>query len=611
MIFSILTPTEKTRLALITLSQFLVSILELIALAATGAVVSLAIRSNDGTGPGDRVQFLLSIINLDNMPAIKLVFIFSVIALLLFTIRTLVSIWFVKHALRFSGAVAARMSAQLSDHYISDLSGKRNLQFNQQEIAYAVTGGSVRLISGTLGTLNMLVADGFLLLIVSGGLLVIDPFSTLIMFFYFLIIVFTMHFFTSLKLRVNSRQGTELSIDSSHYFLETALLFREFKLRSLLTERLSRFANYRESFAKSQAYIQFLPTISKYVLEIALIFGISVISLVQVLNFDVARSFPTLALFIIAASRLAPGIFRLQHNYASFLGAFESTRTTQLILRDLIKTSPNVKKIDLVTNPEASPANYRVDTIANKLQERGIQVSIRNLDFSFSDLGFNGMKRTTSLLRGVNLSLSSNTVNALMGKSGSGKSTLADLIIGVREGFEGEIFLNDCSNVAFITKNPGMVAFVPQNPVLLQGSFRFNIALRENLTIEDDTWINSLLSKLALDDLLSSLGEGLDSEFSFGGRHLSGGQLQRVSLARALFTRPRLLIVDEYTSALDDFTEDIVTQMVQDISASCTVLVISHRKRTIFNCENFYVIKDGSISQFDAFEDASHFQAFG
>jgi ABC-type bacteriocin/lantibiotic exporter with double-glycine peptidase domain len=51
--------------------------------------------------------------------------------------------------------------------------------------------------------------------------------------------------------------------------------------------------------------------------------------------------------------------------------------------------------------------------------------------------------------------------------------------------------------------------------------------------------------------------------------------------------------------------------MVQDISASCTVLVISHRKRTIFNCENFYVIKDGSISQFDAFEDASHFQAFG
>jgi len=331
MIFSILTPTEKTRLALITLSQFLVSILELIALAATGAVVSLAIRSNDGTGPGDRVQFLLSIINLDNMPAIKLVFIFSVIALLLFTIRTLVSIWFVKHALRFSGAVAARMSAQLSDHYISDLSGKRNLQFNQQEIAYAVTGGSVRLISGTLGTLNMLVADGFLLLIVSGGLLVIDPFSTLIMFFYF----------------------------------------------CLLTERLNRFANYRESFAKSQAYIQFLPTISKYVLEIALIFGISVISLVQVLNFDVARSFPTLALFIIAASRLAPGIFRLQHNYASFLGAFESTRTTQLILRDLIKTSPNVKKIDLVTNPEASPANYRVDTIANKLQERGIQVSIR------------------------------------------------------------------------------------------------------------------------------------------------------------------------------------------------------------------------------------------
>jgi ABC-type bacteriocin/lantibiotic exporter with double-glycine peptidase domain len=211
----------------------------------------------------------------------------------------------------------------------------------------------------------------------------------------------------------------------------------------------------------------------------------------------------------------------------------------------------------------------------------------------------------------VNLSLSSNTVNALMGKSGSGKSTLADLIIGAREGFKGQIFLNDCSNIAFITKNPGVVAFVPQNPVLLQGSFRFNIALKENLTIEDEKWINSLLSKLALDDLLSSLGEGLDSEFSFGGRHLSGGQLQRVALARALFTKPRLLIVDEYTSALDDFTEDIVTQVVQEISVSCTVLVISHRKRTIFNCENFFVIKDGSISQFDTFEDASHFQTFG
>ena len=195
-----------------------------------------------------------------------------------------------------------------------------------------------------------------------------------------------------------------------------------------------------------------------------------------------------------------------------------------------------------------------------------------------------------------------------MGRSGSGKSTLVDLIIGARAGYKGQILLDEYRNTHFIAQNPGAVSFVPQSPVLLQGSLIFNIALKESLTHEDEIEVTELLNRLALDDLLSDLGDGLYSEFSFGGRHLSGGQLQRLSLARALFTKPRLLIVDEYTSALDETTESVVSQVVKEISESCTVLVISHRTKTIFDCENFFVIKECSIRQFDALESALHFQ---
>jgi len=611
MIFSVLAPNEKMRFTLIALSQFVTSILELVALSATGVVVSLAIRSAEGSGPGDRVQLLLSFVKLDNLPTINLVFIFSIIALLLFTIRTLVSIWFVKYALRFSGLVAANFSAQLSDHYISDLANRRSVKLNQQEIAYAVTGGSVRLISGTLGNLNMLIADGFLFLIVCGGLFVIEPISTLLMFLYFFVIVLTMHFFTSIKMRTNNRQGTEIAIDSSHYFLETILLFREFKLQNRLAERMKRFAEYRKTFAGTQAYLQFLPSISKYLLEIALIFGITFISLVQVLNSEVARSFPTLALFIVAASRLAPGIFRLQQNYASFLGALESTKSTQLVLIDLVNSSPVGKEMTLPSDNRVYLVKNREIDMNRGLQAKGIELSIRNLNYSFPDLDSNSLSQIPSLFIGVNLALTSNSVNALMGRSGSGKSTLADLIIGAREGYEGEILLNGDRNIDFIAQNPGAVSFVPQSLVLLQGSLAFNIALKENLTSQDEIRITELLSRLALDDLLSSLGDGLYSEFSFGGRHLSGGQLQRLSLARALYTKPSLLIVDEYTSALDEATESVVSQVVKEISESCTVLVISHRAKTIFDCESYFVIKESSIRKFGTLENAMHFQSCG
>lgn len=607
LIFSTLLQREKRRLRLILVVQLFVSVFELVALASTGAVISLAIRASSSQGPGDRVSALLTRINLDNLPLKNLILLLAFFSLFVFVLRSLATLWFTRVSLKYSGEISARLSGELAGFLLSGLSSTRQLKLNPQELAYAVTGGSVRLLSGMLGAATLLTADIILLSVVLVGLFLVDAASTSIMLAYFAVLATVMHLLTIKKNRVSSRRSTETNLDSSHFFLETLALYREFNLRNLIPERVQKFSQYRITFSRFQAYLQLLPLLSKYVLELGIIVGITFISLIQLLEFDFARSSATLALFLIAGSRLAPSVFRLQQNFGSILGTLESTQATQTLIRfyndweknvelDILRSvseETRIKSFNLEPNPDYS--------------SKGVTLEVFGLYFDFNQIPSLEFREREMLLKDLSFFLKPNSLNALIGKSGIGKSTLADIIIGARQPFQGQILMDGISNTSFIRSRPGKVSFVPQNPILLDGSLRFNVALKEEVTELEEKWIEKLLNDLGLGELHRSLPQGLRTSFNFGNRQLSGGQLQRLALARAMFTKPRLLVVDEYTSALDAESEARVTEFVQESARLCTVLIITHRYKSIVNCTNYLVLKSGQLWSFSDLDEAREF----
>jgi len=353
--------------------------------------------------------------------------------------------------------------------------------------------------------------------------------------------------------------------------------------------------------------LQFVPYLSKYISEFGLIFGITCITLVQLLNFDFVRGAANLGLFVIAGARLAPSIFRIQQSFSALLAASDNSIASQKLLSDFkefgFSYSQNAIKAEEFQKDAGDSSKNRLAVTDTSFVSVGILVEVQNLTFDFLDGKSKIDVGQSPLLSNLSFELQPGTINALTGRSGEGKSTLVDLLIGELAPSKGSIFFDGIASKEFISRFPGAVSLVSQKPVILHETLAFNVSLKESLSDEERDFISDLLYKLELSDLHLSLSSSLDTLIGYGGRDLSGGQIQRISLARALFTKPRLLILDEFTSALDATTELVVKKAIADLAPRCTILVISHRMDSIADCGQFMVLKNGRLQKFSEFEE--------
>ncbi|CAM9658174.1 unnamed protein product, partial [Sphacelaria rigidula] len=198
----------------------------------------------------------------------------------------------------------------------------------------------------------------------------------------------------------------------------------------------------------------------------------------------------------------------------------------------------------------------------------------------FKDVWFQYHGRDKGVLRGVNLQLSQGKVLALTGVSGAGKSTLASLVTRLYEPEQGCVTL-DGTDVAAL--NPSwlrrQVGVVDQEPVLFDGSIADNI--RYGVPEASDEDVRDAAQQANAHDFIAQFPEGYDTKVGEQGRQLSGGEKQRVAIARAVLKDPPVLLLDEATSALDAESERLVTEAIDRIVASRTVLIIAHRQSTI------------------------------
>lgn len=217
---------------------------------------------------------------------------------------------------------------------------------------------------------------------------------------------------------------------------------------------------------------------------------------------------------------------------------------------------------------------------------------------SFQDVSFSYGGQNTKALEQISFSLHSGETIAFVGPSGSGKTSLVKLIVGLYEPTSGKILFNSTPNSEIEMNNlRQQFGFVTQDTQLFAGTLRENL-LFVNPSATDEECLEAL-QKASANSLLERSDMGLDMRIGEGGVKVSGGEKQRISIARALLRKPKVLIFDEATSALDSITEEAITKTIRDVGndESRMTVLIAHRLSTIMHADRIYVLEKGKVSE--------------
>ncbi len=253
--------------------------------------------------------------------------------------------------------------------------------------------------------------------------------------------------------------------------------------------------------------------------------------------------------------------------------------------------------INTYREAEVSLANF--EKIMNTPKEPKPESPVRIekvTSLEFKGVTFQHQTSNSKAIHDINFNVKSGETIAFVGPSGSGKTTLVKLLVGLYQPMEGEIFYNNVTGKQIdLDLMRERIGFVTQDTQLFAGTIRENL-LFVNPTATDEECLD-VLNKSACQNLLSRADKGLDSMIGEGGVKVSGGEKQRLSIARALLRKPNLMVFDEATSALDSLTEDEINDTIKSVSSGKEhiTIMIAHRLSTIMHADRIYVLERGNI----------------
>ncbi len=576
----ILPRRDQKRILGIALLQTFMGFLDLAGVLIIGLLGALSVSGLQNTGPANRINDVLEFFWLTEFSFESQVLLLGSAAVVLLVGRTILSVIFTRRIMFF----LSRRGAKISEELIARLLSQPLLVVQEKstmESLYAVTSGVQVIVLNILSTAAVLIADFSLLLIMGIGLIAADPKTAVSGILIFSITGFFLHLYMSTRATKLGVQNTEILIKTNEKLVEVFSSYRELVVSNRRDFYAREIGKKRFELANLSAEINFMPFVSKYVIETTVVVGALLLGGVQLVFSDPSHAVGTMAIFLAAVSRVAPAFLRVQQGIIQIRGGLGLATPT----------------LDLIDKLGRTPLSVSEDDSLDLLHEGfNAEIEIENVSLTYPGAD-------EPAISSISLKINSGSLVAIVGPSGAGKTTITDILLGVLSPDEGRVLISGLPPLLAFAKWPGAVSYVPQDVVIAAGTVRENVGLGFPTTLATNELVSSAIKVANLEEFIMGLPNGIDSEVGERGARISGGQRQRIGIARAMFTRPRLLVLDEATSSLDGETEANISESILELSKSTTVVMIAHRLSTVRQADLVVYMNEGKVITSGTFDE--------
>lgn len=361
------------------------------------------------------------------------------------------------------------------------------------------------------------------------------------------------------------------------WILQSAAGIKEVKVQNKEDYFTGQYRNSAADYAYYQVRNNVYTNLPRLLIESIAIVGVLLyVAGSMAAGVNLASLLPLISAFALAAMRLLPSVNRV-NTYIANIAYYESALN---YIYDNVNAEEMGRQEELDAYRLANP-----NTIPITLEK---EIKLENITFAYPNT-------ERKIFDKANMTIPVGKSIGVVGPSGSGKTTIVDVLLGLLKLQEGTITSDDRNIFDNYEAWLAHVGYIPQTIYMLDDTVRNNIAFGVKEEDIDDARIWEVLEQAQMKQFVEELPEGLDARIGERGIRISGGQRQRLGIARALYHDPELLVFDEATSALDNDTETAIMEAIDMLHGQKTMVIIAHRLRTIENCDMIYEVKDGKI----------------
>ena len=567
---NIIPKKEKKKIPLFFVINILTMFLETFGIAMIIPLISV-ITSGDFIYQNEISRQILEI--LGNPPREQIFIITMILIAIVFIIKNLVLGLFIWLQYNFAHKLQLSLSTKLYENYL-----KKNFLFHVK----TNSANLIRNTSNEPNTIRNAIMDLFIILadisIVIGLILLLiyfDPITNsyiigsliLISSIFFLLIRNRVKKWGLIRLKMSGQSLKDLT-QGYGGIKEIKILGKENFFLNIFTNNLKNLVNMNIL----NGFLKALPKLFLELLGIFILFSLIIILTLNTEN-SIEKIITSLSLFTLSIFKILPSLVRILSSAQNLRFRMASIE----LLSDEFKKFKNDKNIK--TDSTSTAISFGEDPH---------QLEIKNLYFSYEQEGQKGLKD-------ISCTIEKNSILGIFGPSGSGKSTLINLILGLIEPKNGKIFYNKKNIFENLKSWQSIIGLIPQNIYLIDDKIKNNIALGTEEREIDINLLHRCIKMAELDQFIYNLPQGIETMVGERGARISGGELQRIGIARALYRNPKILILDEATSSLDAINEKKIMNTIESIKKGKIVILISHRQSIIEYCTKIIEIESGRI----------------
>lgn len=556
--FKVFTKEEKFLFFIIIFIQFLSVFLELLSIGALLPIFKSV------TDPNWNEKYF-SFINEDQ----RMMVIFLAV-IILFIIKNLFLIGVAYFTGKFKNKLTLRI---VRDVYESYLNKRYEFHINNHSSTLVRNMDYINSIDGIFMRLVSFYSDLILAFMAFFVVMFIDIKITIIAFTLITTLLLTYGLFT--RLTIEKYGSTTQNYHSSYMknMMEGIKSYKEILLSGKQKFFSNRNKNYKEQALRYNLKFTIIELIPKHLLE--LIFVISILAstyyFVIFENIDLYKYLPFIGVMVLGLLKFLPRLLSIFSSYQQFKYLLP---IIDIINKNILQIKQD-KAYDLESEL-CEPILFKEN------------IEFKNVSFNYSD---------KTILNDLNFSIKKNSIVGIRGESGAGKSTILNILTGLISPTKGKILIDGKEQNLSTRPWQSKVGYVSQNTHLLDDTIKKNIAFGSNASEIDEQLMKECINKSGLDNYIQSLELGVNTIVGENGTKVSGGQMQRIGIARAFYNNPELLILDEPTNSLDRENEIKIVDTLSKLKDKITIVIVSHNPNPLEIADEKFVFKNGKLSK--------------